>query len=1190
MSHPACEDLKTQTYESKQHLPWWRTLEEYFKVHSLVEHQISSHDIFFQSKLKDILTKTNIRFTENDEPRVIKFSNVRVKKPEINELIDGINCKHPMMPNENRIKNTNYTVSIYIDIRTYFEDPDGSVADDANPIDRYDNVFLGQIPVMVMSKFCNLHGLSPIELVRENERSDEIGGYFIINGNEKVLMSQDRMAHNELFVFKSKEKDTIKITKIEPNNTISTKTVSSDWYAETRSHSFNCEPNITNTYIRLSVRNIKKSEKAKLYVDLPSVSAVIPWGVVCIALGMKDSQEALSFVFDVNDTDNSKMRTLISPSLEDFNDANGVLLTRDTAIGIISRHVGVGRIPQKEKERLYTETMKILETKLFQNLNERGMIAKYHHFGYMTQQLLATVVGIRHPDDRDHYGKKRVDTAGHLMNNLMNSIWKNVINDIIKKKFADNAKKSTGQDIKHFFYNKITKAIKNPFSNGEWVANKSQQKSVRSGVCQLLNSSNTTARLSSMRRVVTPSDRNSKIIDPRYLHNSHWGFICPNETPESQPTGLVKNIAIMSTITDSSPTRPILLLLENYKDAKLLGGFANQTKTIPWNTHPVKIIMNGTWIAVCKNKQKTLTYLRTQRRAGKISHTVSLSGTIDGIIIYTDSGRLITPFFIVKGGKLPDIPADITWYQMIDRGIIEYLDPMELQSVYHAEYPWKLDKKHTHSIIHPAILHGISASTIPFPNYNQSPRNIYQAAMGKQAIGIQSYNYNRQFENSSHILHYPQKPIVNSNIMRLAGSEDYPSGQNVIVAIMSGAYNQEDSVIVNQRAIDLGLLRSTHYASYSDSNSRKGQTVKSIGVPPSNATNYRVQGYNHLDSDGLSKENVPINMRDIVIGKYTNSHNNVTDTSKIVNSNGMEPDAVKFKECGDPDGPELPAHYAVTPGYSVIDRCVVTQTNESSKVAKVRTRQHRIPQIGDKVASRSAQKGIISMISDPMDLPFCEKTGITPDMIFNPHGIPSRMTGSHLSETVVAKVCAMMGIDYDATVFEHFNKVGIYKALEEMGFDKYGDDVMVNGITGERMDCMIFMGITYYQRLKHMVDDKIHARSQDGSRETLTRQPVEGRKKGGGFKMGEMETWCGVAHGASNFIIDRLVNNSDGYEFHVCDRCGNMAIPYKNMRINECNVCRQSEDISKIKIPYAFKLLKQEFNALGVGVWINVEK
>jgi len=1137
-------DKMTPEYKNTQ--PWWRVSQSYFDSHKLTEHQLDSYNIFMREKLPIIISTSEFEYTKEGVHYVVTFDNVYIKKPEFTEP-SGITCK--LKPQDCRIRNLNYMCKIFVDINRVTVQPDGKIDEKKT----FSEVYIGSIPCMVLSEYCNLHNKTKTGLIKNGECPKDPGGYFIINGQEKVLMSQDRMAHNEIFVFKSKDKDSIKLNATSNDN--KNYTVPCGWSAEIRSYSPFYEPNITSTYVKLSEEQLEKGEDARLYIELPGLKAPVAWPIIFMALGVTDTDEMAKLVCDPNDTE---MINMLKPSLE-----TPFIKTQQDALDYL-----VDYVTTLQKDSRLIILRKILCEKMFQNIPEANM--KKFYLGHMTHQLLATALGRRHEDDRDHYGKKRVETAGSLINNLFKSIWKRIIREIVNNLI----KKRTG-DMSQVFYGKITNYIRPPFASGNWTATKMNAKAAKAGISQLLNRHNFVSTVSNLRRVITPSDKNSKIIKPRHLHDSQWCYLCPVETPEGPGCGLIRNLAMFSIITLGSSENQVINMME--LDTKTMSVTSRST-----DSGGCKVFLNGNWVGVTRTPNELVDRLRNLRRNGKLAFDTSISHNHDGVRVYTDEGRIIAPFFIINNGKLPDLPEDFTWSSLLENGVIEYLDFTELETLYHGVYPWQLDPMHTHCMIHPALQLGVSASTAPFPDHNQSPRNIYQAAMGKQALGVFSLNYLYRYDTNAHILCYPQIPLVNTQTMRQMGSDELPSGQNLIVAVMSGAYNQEDSVMINQRALDNGALRSMCYTTYSESYHRKGNTVDEIRRPEkTKVKETRVKGYSKLDADGVSKENTPICKRDVVIGKVNTTHDSVRDISAVVKTNGLDEDAI------------LQTDDSYTVGFTgtgVIDRAILTINEDSYRTAKVRVRQMRVPQIGDKVASRSAQKGIIGMILQPENMPFAEATGMTPDLLMNPNAFPSRMTVGQALETLLGKACALNGSLADCTPFEpDFNRKAVAEELAKYGFEEYGDEIMINGITGERMPVKLFMGPTYYQRLKHMVDDKIHSRDQDGPRETLTRQPVEGRKRGGGFRMGEMETWCGISHGVSSFLIDRLVNNSDGYEMYVCNYCGNIAIVTLSTKRFECKRCQQDTAISKIRVPYALKLLVQELQACGIGVWFNID-
>lgn len=1138
------------TAEAKSNKVWWRVAQAYFDAHTFTDHQLDSYNILMHERLSDIITGMDLEYTKVKVKYVVSFDNVYIDIPKFTEQ-SGITKK--LYPQDCRIRNLTYTNKVYADVTRYTLDNENRAVETK----LFANVFIGAMPCMVLSETCNLHGKDIQGRIKKGECYKDPGGYFIINGIEKVLMSQDRMAHNEIFVFKSK-RETIKLPIADSEKN---RSLPCDWYAEVRSYSRTIEPNISTTYLKLSTELLDKGEDSRLYIEIPGLKSPVPWPILFMAFGVTNSEEMISYVCAKDDI---QMIALLTPSLECH-----PIESQEDALNYLSKFV----ITTQKGQRMI-QLKRILREKLFQNIEEIYM--KKYYLGHMTAKLLTVALGRCKQDDRDHYARKRVVTAGSLIHDLFKSIWKRVLREV-----KNHLEKKRTNDLAQILYSKFTNYIKPPFATGNWIATKSSNKASKAGISQLLNRHNYLATLSNLRRVTTPSDKNSKIVKPRECHSSQWSFICPAETPEGGGTGLIKNLSMLTIVSIGSSEEPIMDWLRMTKQVDMLSNIDGQHIQ-----SKIKVFINGSWVAITSHPEELINKLRSLRRNGKIEHQVSISQVKEGIRIYTDEGRLLTPFLIVENGQLVSFPNENpTWNELVDNNVVEYLDPAEFETIYHSVYPWKLEKDHTHALIHPSFIFGVSASTIIGSSHNQFPRNIFQSSMGKQALGIYSLNFLHRYDTSAHILSYPQIPIVNTQAMRLLGTDKFPSGQNLVVAIMSAGFNQEDSIILNRQSIDNGMFRSINYTTYCESNRRKGTTTDEIRLPEKlTVKETLLKGYKRLDSDGISKENTPIAKRDVVIGKVTSSNHNVKDISSVIKKNGMEEDSVIDLST------EIEKIYACNNGASVIDRAILTLNEDSYRTNKIRVRQTRIPQIGDKGASRAAQKGIVGMIYPPEDMPYSTKTGISPDVIMNPNAIPSRMTIAQLLESVFGKGCSLRGVHGDFTPFEeNFSEKVIADELEKYGFERYGDETMIDGMTGEEIECHIFIGITFYQRLKHMVDDKIHARNQDGPRETLTRQPVEGRKRDGGFRMGEMETWCGISHGAANFLIDRLVNNSDGYEMYVCDHCGNVAIASVKKHQFQCKHCEQNTDISKVRVPYAYKLLSQELQAMLFGMWINVD-
>ena len=482
--------------------------------------------------------------------------------------------------------------------------------------------------------------------------------------------------------------------------------------------------------------------------------------------------------------------------------------------------------------------------------------------------------------------------------------------------------------------------------------------------------------------------------------------------------------------------------------------------------------------------------------------------------------------------------------------------------------------QYTHCEIHPSMILGICASIIPFPDHNQSPRNTYQSAMGKQAMGVYITNYQLRMDTLAHVLYYPQKPLGITRAMSYLHFRELPSGINATVAIACySGYNQEDSVIMNQSAIDRGFFRSVFYRSYRDEEkkvyfSRTGKTESEQFERPNRET---VEGmkrgeYSKLDDDGLVSPGTRVSGDDIIIGKTAPMDERPEEMMDAAQARYTRRDA----------STPLRASEA---GY--IDQVLLTTNQDGRKFVKVRVRSVRIPQIGDKFASRHGQKGTIGITYRQEDMPF-SREGVTPDIIVNPHAIPSRMTIGHLVECLLSKVSSLTGDEGDATPFTSVTVDEISKLLQNFGYQKRGFEVMYNGHTGRRLESAIFLGPTYYQRLKHMVDDKIHSRAR-GPVTLLTRQPMEGRARDGGLRFGEMERDCMISHGVASVMKERLFECSDPFRVHVCDLCGMIAIANLNKGTFECLGCKNKTKVSQVFMPYACKLLFQELMAMQIA-------
>ncbi|CAN0912906.1 DNA-directed RNA polymerase II subunit RPB2 [Linum grandiflorum] len=702
----------------------------------------------------------------------------------------------------------------------------------------------------------------------------------------------------------------------------------------------------------------------------------------------------------------------------------------------------------------------------------------------------------------------------------------------------------SGKDVNLQFAIKaktITSGLKYSLATGNW--GQANVAGTRAGVSQVLNRLTFASTLSHLRRLNSPIGREGKLAKPRQLHNTQFGITCPAETPEGQACGLVKNLALMVYITVGSAAYPILEFLEEW-------GTENfeeiSPAVIPQAT---KIFINGCWVGIHRDPDM-LVDVNTE--VGVVRDI-----RLKELRIYTDYGRCSRLLFIVENQRLLIKKKDIAalqqresaeeggWHDLVAKGFIEYIDTEEeettmismtihdlVQARNNPEEAYSAT--YTHCEIHPSLILGVCASIIPFPDHNQSPRNTYQSAMGKQAMGIYVTNYQFRMDTLAYVLYYPQKPLVTTRAMEHLHFRQLPAGINAVVAISCySGYNQEDSVIMNQSSIDRGFFRSLFFRSYMDEEKKMGTLVKEDFGRPDRAN---TMGTRCAGEDVIIGKTTPISQEDAQgqNARYTRRDHSIS---------------LRHSETG------------------MVDQVMLTTNADGLRFVKVRVRSVRIPQIGDKFSSRHGQKGIV---------------GVTPDIIVNPHDIPSRMTIGQLIECLMGKVAAHMGKEGDATPFTDVTVDNISKVLHKCGYQMRGFETMYNGHTCFRLTDMIFIGPTYYQRLKHMVDDKIHSRGR-GPVQILTRQPAEGRSRDGGLCFGEMECDCMIAHGAANFLKERLFDQSDAYMVHVCELCGLIAIANLKKNSFECRGCKNKTDIVQIHIPYACKLLFQELMSMAIS-------
>lgn len=1117
---------------------------KYFKQKNiLVDHQINSYNDLIDNIFPQIISQLfplSVNINDNKVKNIkINLSNIRVEKPYYTE---NNGCSKIMTPNIARLRNYTYSLSIIIDVTIQFTINDNG-GDIIIPDKIIKDVLLCKIPIITKSKYC----VSNNDILSECKY--DMGGYTIINGNEKVLIIQEKIVPNIIQVHKN-NKESSKYKYISEVRSSSDKTYG-----------------ITKT-VSIKLTNKKSIYNNKLYVSFPHIKKDIPIFILFKALGCITDKEIIYHIIDNNDShiDNIMMK-IIRESLLDVSDYK----TEHDSITYITQYINHINSTFNENMK-YNYCKNILNKDLLPHLDNSNC-KKIHFLGLMINKLLKCYIGIEEVSNRDSLINKRLETAGVLMGNLTFQCMNKIVKDM--KTFTTKEVSMGSWSINNNYHDIINElniykmiktsyienTLKGALATGNWGMKNNINKQ---GVSQVLNRLTFMSTLSHIRRVSTPIDSTGKLIAPRKLQNSQWGYICPSETPEGQSVGVVKNLSNSCEITNQISPNIILEYMNKYiiniNDINIYK--LNKTKH-------VKLFINGDIIGYTQSPKELQDDFKMKRFSNLIQPHCSIYWDYYNysIFIFTDRGRCIRPL-LMNCNNLSKINLsclkNTTWDELIisnDKKFIEYIDIHEVENTLISMNINNQSKKHSHYEIHPSLILGALASCIPFLNHNQAPRNTYQSAMGKQAIGIHCTNINQRYDTFSHVLYSPQKPLVNTLMMDHLNFNSMPNGNNVIIAIATySGYNQEDSIIFNQSSIDRGLFVSTFYRTYKDEeqkNQLTGDEDKFCSPDKDKLLFPKPLNYDKLNTDGFIDKNTHVKNNDIIIGKVT----------PIKDENNY-----KYKDC---------STGIRSNEKGVIDDNYIDTNGDGYRFCNVRLRTTKTPQIGDKFSSRHGQKGTIGMTYLQEDMPRT-KDGIIPDIIMNPHAVPSRMTIAQLIECILGKSCSHLGYRGDGTGFNNTNIDDVIQTLETCGYEGMGNEVLYNGMTGEQMKTSIFIGPTYYQKLKHMSGDKIHSRDS-GPIVSMTRQPAEGRISHGGLRFGEMERDCMISHGSASFLKERLMDVSDKYSVYICNDCKMIATGNSKDNIYECKKCANYGDFTKIYIPYACKLLIQELMTMSIA-------
>lgn len=1081
---------------------------KYFEDRGAVGHNIKSFDDFVKYGMQRVVDEVDDMVLDILPERVkelkIKFSKIWIDKPYVREA-DG--TRRRITPMEARLRNITYSAPIMLEMIMI---KDGVETEKTA-------IQVGDIPVMLRSKNCILKNKTDEELIGMNENPQDPGGYFIINGTERVVVIIEDLAANRVFVEHKKTGTYPYIAKL---------------FSEDGKY------RIPHT--------LEKGKNGVIYLSFTRLKKV-PFAIVMRALGISKDKDMM----DIISGGDPELQSDIYINLFETGDVN----TPKKALAYLGKKLGVTHSEEKAIERAEDMLDKFFIAHVGQNKKDR--LNKANYLGRTIRKMLLVSYNRLDPDDKDHYANKRLKLPGDLLETLFRFSFRMLLGDM-KYNFERLVKRGRVPSLASITRSQLlTSRLNSALATGEWIGN-------RSGVSQQLDRVNHLSMLSHLRRVVSLLTSSRENFEARDLHPTHWGKLCVSETPEGPPVGLRKNLAVTCEISTECP------MLEN-QIVKLMGKMGLKKLV----NGGCDVYLNGKIIGTTEEGMKFADIVKEARRTGKIPSELNVVyyENENIVIANTEKGRARRPLIVVKNGKssltkeIADklIKREISYNKLIDLGVIEYLDSEEEENTLIAMDESKITKEHTHLEIGEQIIFGTMASLVPYPEHNLSVRVMIGAKTMKQGIGTYAKNAIMRFDTDASLLHSPQRPIVQTYLQNISEYSSHPIGQNLVIAIMSwNGYNMDDAVVFNKASVQRGMYRSTYFRPYKVEELRyPGGQLDNIEIPDKEVRGYKTEEvYRYLSQDGIIYPEAEVSAGDVLVGRTSPPRflASLEEFKVGVEDRRETSESVRFREKG------------------VIDSVMVTEANSGNKVITVKLRNQRIPELGDKFSSRHGQKGVIGMLVPPENLPF-SSSGIVPDLVFNPHSIPSRMTVGQLIEIIGGKVGALSGEYIDGSAFSSQSEFELRENLKNLGFRENGLETMYDGATGRMYTARIFVGNAFYLKLKHMVADKIHSRSR-GPIQLLTRQPTEGKSKEGGLKLGEMENHCFVAHGAALTLKERF--DSDKAVIPVCKNCGLVAIYNRFRRKGICSVCGDSSDISFIEMSYAFKLLLDELKSLGI--------
>ncbi|KAG7662642.1 RET1 [[Candida] subhashii] len=1108
----------------------WNLLPAFLKVKGLVKQHLDSFNYFVDVDLKKIIKANELVLSDVDPEFYVKYLDIRVghkssSAPGTKELI--------LPPHECRLRDLTYSAPIYVDIE-YTR---------GRKIIMHKDLEIGRMPVMLRSNKCLLDGLDETQMARFDECPLDPGGYFIVNGTEKVILVQEQLSKNRIIVEADEKKGLV-------------------------------QASVTSSTHERKSKTYVITKHDKIFLKHNSISEDIPIVIVLKAAGITSDLEILQLVCG----NNPSYQDLFVVNFEEA--ARLEVFTQQQALNYVGKRVKTIRRAGAPKLSQLQEGIEAISTTIIAHLTVSDLQSreKALYIATMARRVVMAMDNPKMVDDRDYVGNKRLELAGQLMSLLFEDLFKKFNSDFkanidkILKKPSRTSEFDALLSI-NIHSNNITMGLNRAISTGNWSLKRFKME--RAGVTHVLSRLSYISALGMMTRISSQFEKSRKVSGPRALQPSQFGMLCTADTPEGEACGLVKNLALMTHITTDDEELPIKKL------CLILGcePILRIDSATLHNEGNFGIYLNGTLAGTTRFPARFVSDFRRLRRAGKVSEFVSIYTNThqQAVHIATDGGRICRPLIIVEN-DVPKVTAEHllklrkgewAFDDFLHHGLVEYLDVNEENDSLIALYEYGIQEHPSGSVTHleiePFTVLGAVAGLIPYPHHNQSPRNTYQCAMGKQAIGAIAYNQFRRIDTLLYFSVYPQQPMVKTKTIELINYDKLPAGQNATVAVMSySGYDIEDALVLNKASIDRGFGRCQVVRKNTIQLKRYPNHTKDIlsGMRVDEDGN-AIFPHQALGPDGLGEVGARIENGQVYANKCV-------PTNAGESSLGGHPDQMANVE----SHRETPAYYK-GPEPSYVDQVMMSVSDNDQALIKVLLRQTRRPELGDKFSSRHGQKGVCGIIVQQEDLPFNDQ-GISPDIIMNPHGFPSRMTVGKMIELISGKAGVLNGSLEYGTCFGGSKLEDMSKILVEKGFSYSGKDMLYSGITGECLQAYIFFGPIYYQKLKHMVLDKMHARAR-GPRAVLTRQPTEGRSRDGGLRLGEMERDCVIAYGASQLLLERLMISSDAFEVDICNKCGLMG--YNSW----CTTCKSSENVIKMTIPYAAKLLFQELLSMNIA-------